>query len=129
VYLYKDGFPIGKARLIPLAQPQPETQPDDYPFCLIEKSSLFQSGQLSLRSENLKGVIQKPALEMNIEDAKSLKIEEGERIELSTPEGKTMKMNVHLSPIPDRGLVIVPSSSSLIEEGWAWVKLERQKKN
>src|SRR4030042_3465744 len=44
VYLYKDGFPIGKARLIPLAQPQPETQPDDYPFCLIEKPSLFQSG-------------------------------------------------------------------------------------
>jgi predicted molibdopterin-dependent oxidoreductase YjgC len=128
-YLYEGGFPMGKAKLIPLAQPQPEPQPDEYPFCLIEKSSLFQSGEVSLRSENLKRVMEKPSLKMNIEDAQSLNIQEGELLELSTPGGKTLRMAVSLSSTPARGVIIVPSSSPLIEEGQAWVKLERQKKN
>jgi predicted molibdopterin-dependent oxidoreductase YjgC len=129
-YLYKDGFPIGKARLIPLAQPQPEPQPDDYPFCLIEKSSLFQSGELSLRSENLKGVMEKTSLKMNIEDAQSLKIDEGEMVELSSPVGKTWKMKVHLSSVPDRGVITAPYSSSLIEEGnVGFVQIRRLKEN
>jgi predicted molibdopterin-dependent oxidoreductase YjgC len=128
-YLYKDGFPIGKARLIPLAQPQPEPQPDDYPFCLIEKPSLFQSGQLSLRSENLKRVLEKPSLEMNIEDAQSLKIEERDMLELSTSKARTVRMGGNLSSMPARGVITSPSPCSLVEEGWAWVKLERQKKN
>jgi len=128
-YLYKDGFPIGKARLIPPAQPQPEPQPDDYPFCLIEKSSLFQSGELSLRSENLKGVMEKTSLKMNIEDAQSLKIQEGEMLELSTPRGKTLRMVVSLSSIPAPGTIIAPCPCSLVEEGVAWVKLDRLKKN
>ena len=128
-YLYKDGFPIGKARLIPPAQPQPEPQPDDYPFCLIEKSSLFQSGELSLRSENLKGVMEKTSLKMNIEDAQSLKIQEGEMLELSTPRGKTLRMVVSLSSIPAPGTIIAPCPCSLVEEGVAWVKLGRLKKN
>jgi len=127
-YLYKDGFPIGKAKLIPLAQPRPQSQPDDYPFCLIEKPSLFQSGELSLRSENLKRVMEKPSLEMNIEDAHSLKIDEGEMVELSSPVGKTWKMKVHLSSMPNRGVITVPYSSSLIEEGRVvFVQIKRLK--
>ncbi len=129
-YLYEDGFPMGKAKLIPLAQPQPKPQPDDYPFCLIEKSSLFQSGEVSLRSENLKRVLEKPSLEMNIEDAQSLKIDEGEMVELSSPVGKTWKMKVHLSSMPDRGVITVPYSSSLIEEGRVgFVQIKRLTKN
>ncbi|MDP3016273.1 MAG: molybdopterin-dependent oxidoreductase, partial [Deltaproteobacteria bacterium] len=129
-YLYEDGFPMGKAKLIPLAQPQPKPQPDDYPFCLIEKSSLFQSGEVSLRSENLKRVLEKPSLEMNIEDAQSLKIDEGEMVELSSPVGKTWKMKVHLSSMPDRGVITVPYSSSLIEEGKVgFVQIKRLTKN
>ena len=127
-YLYKDGFPMGKAKLIPLAQPQPQPQPDDYPFCLIERSSLFQSGELSLRSENLKRVLEKPSLEMNVEDAQSLKIGEGEMVEISSPVGKTWKMKVHLSYMPDRGIITVPSSSPLIEEGrTGFVQIKRLK--
>jgi predicted molibdopterin-dependent oxidoreductase YjgC len=129
-YLYEDGFPIGKARLIPLAHPQSEPQSDEYPFNLTQKSSLFQSGELSLRSENLKRVTQKPALSMNREDAQSLKIEDGEIIELSTPEGKRLKMKVNLSSLPGRGVIITPSSSPLIEEGRAgFVQIKRLKEN
>ncbi len=129
-YLYKDDFPMGKAKLIPLAQPQPQPQPDDYPFCLIEKSSLFQSGEVSLRSENLKRVMEKTSLEMNTEDAQSLKIQEGEMLEISSSVGKTWKMKVHLSSIPDRGVITVPYSSSLIEEGRVgFVQIKRLKEN
>jgi predicted molibdopterin-dependent oxidoreductase YjgC len=128
-YLYEDGFPMGKAKLIPLAQPQPQPQPDDYPFCLIEKSSLFQSGEVSLRSENLKRVMEKTSLEINIEDAQSLKIQEGEMLELSTPGGKTLRMVVSLSSMPAPGAIIAPCPCSLVEEGMAWVKLDRLKKN
>ncbi|MDI6764851.1 MAG: molybdopterin dinucleotide binding domain-containing protein, partial [Thermodesulfobacteriota bacterium] len=129
-YLYEGGFPMGKAKLIPLAQPQPEPQPDEYPFCLIEKSSLFQSGEVSLRSENLKRVMEKPSLKMNIEDAQSLKIQEGEMLEISSSVGKTWKMKVHLSSMPDRGVITVPSSSALIEEGRVgFVQIKRLKEN
>jgi len=128
-YLYEDGFPMGKAKLIPLAQPQPKPQPDHYPFCLIEKSSLFQSGELSLRSENLKGVMEKTSLKMNIEDAQSMKIEERDMLELSTPEARTVRMEVNLSSMLARGVITSPSPCSLVEEEWAWVKLERKKKN
>ena len=120
---------MGKAKLIPLAQPQPKPQPDHYPFCLIEKSSLFQSGELSLRSENLKGVMEKTSLKMNIEDAQSMKIEERDMLELSTPEARTVRMEVNLSSMLARGVITSPSPCSLVEEGWAWVKLERKKKN
>ena len=128
-HLYEDGFPMGKAKLIPLAQPQPKPQPDHYPFCLIEKSSLFQSGELSLRSENLKRVMEKTSLKMNIEDAQSLKIQEGEMLELSTPGGKTLRMVVSLSSMPAQGAIIASCPCSLVEEGMAWVKLDRLKKN
>jgi predicted molibdopterin-dependent oxidoreductase YjgC len=129
-YLYGDGFPAGKAKLIPLAQAQPRPQPDQYPFYLIQRSSLFQSGELSLRSENLKKVLEKPSLEMNVEDAQSLKIGEGEMVELSSPVGKTWKMKVHLSYMPDRGIITVPSSSPLIEEGRAgFVQIKRLKED
>jgi len=118
-YLYGDGFPMGKAKFIPLAQPQPKPQPDDYPFCLIEKSSLFQSGELSLKSENLKRVMEKPFLEMNIEDAQSLNLQEGEMVEIASPVGKTVKMKIRLSSAPARGVLMAQSSSPLVEEGMA----------
>lgn len=117
-YLYGDGFPMGKAKFIPLAQPQPKPQPDDYPFCLIEKASLFQSGELSLKSENLKRVMEKPFLEMNIEDAQSLNLQEGEMVEIASPVGKTVKMKIRLSSAPARG-VLMAQSPSLVEEGMA----------
>jgi predicted molibdopterin-dependent oxidoreductase YjgC len=130
MYLYGDGFPVGKAKLIPLAQPRPESQPDQYPFYLIQRASLFQSGQLSLRSENLKRVMEKPFLEMNVEDAQSLKIGEGEMAEISTPAGKTFRMKVHLSSMPGRGVVAVSSASPQIEAGRSgFVQIKRLKEN
>jgi NADH-quinone oxidoreductase subunit G len=132
-FLYGNGFPMGKAKLISLetkkSQPEPQPQPDDYPFCLIETSSLFQSGGLSRRSENLKKVMEKPSLEMNIEDAQSLKIEDGEVVQISTQEGRSLKINVEVSSRPARYVVAMSPPCSLIEEGAYWVRVERLKKS
>jgi predicted molibdopterin-dependent oxidoreductase YjgC len=127
-YLYGERFPMGKAKFIPLAQPQPELQPEGYPFSLIQAPSLFYSGGLSLRSENLKKVMEKPCLEMNIEDAQSLKVENGETVQVSTQKGKSFKLKVKVSSRPARYIAAIPSSSSLIEERACWAKVEKVKK-
>ncbi len=127
-YLYRDGFPSGKATFAILVQSPPKRRPDGFPFYLVEKPSLFRSGELSLRSEHLRKVMEKPSLEINTEDAHSLNLEEGELVELLSPSGKSVRMKVHLSSAPARGVVTVHSPCPLIEEEWAWVKVERQKK-
>lgn len=127
-YLYKDGFPAGKAGFVSFASSPLKPQPDGYPFYLIEKPSLFRSGDLSLRSEHLKRVMEKPSLEVNIEDAQSLNLQEGELVEIASPVGKKVKFKIRLSSAPVRGVLIVPFPCSLVEDGWTRVKLERQKK-
>jgi predicted molibdopterin-dependent oxidoreductase YjgC len=127
-YLYGDGFPKGKAKFIPIAQPHPESQPGGYLFCLVQSPSLFYSGKLSLRSENLKKVMEKPCLGMNIEDAQSLKIENGETVQISTQEGNPFKIKVEISSRLARSIVTIPSSSSLIEKRVCWAKVEKLKK-
>lgn len=129
-YLYEEGFPSGKARLIPLAQPGAEAQPDAHPFHLIQTSSLFQSGELSLRSEHLKRVREKPVLKMNREDARSLKIEDGEVVRITTREGRSAQMKVEVSSQPARS-VITTSSPSLFIEGQrtCFAKVETLKKS
>ncbi|MDI7259161.1 MAG: molybdopterin-dependent oxidoreductase [Thermodesulfobacteriota bacterium] len=125
-YLYEKGFPIGKAKLIPLPQPKPPPQPESYPFCLLQRPSLFQSGQLSLRSDHLKTVSEKSYLEVNPEDARSLDMEEGETVQVSTPVGHSLKIKLNVSPRPTPGVITIPCPCSLIDEkGWASVKVEK----
>lgn len=130
-YLYSDGFPMGKAKLVPqkVKTPQPKPQPDVYPFHLIQRPSLFQSGQLSLKSDALKKVSEKPYLELNLEDAQRLNIEDGESVQVATEKGKILRENVKLSPRLASGVITAPSPCPIIEEGGkALVKIERMKR-
>jgi len=114
-YLYGDGFPIGKAKLIPLEMKKPQPLPEDYPCYLIQRPSLFGWGGLSLRSENLRVVLEKPDLEMNAEDALSLEVKDGETIQVSIPEGKSLRMKVSVSSRPARGVITTSYPSHLIK--------------
>ena len=76
--LYADGFPDGKAKLIPFEEPLSPPVPEGYPFQLIQRRSLFQSGLLSSKSDSLNMVTEKPHPEINPDDAHSLKIENEE---------------------------------------------------
>ncbi len=128
-YLYQDGFPLGKARFVSLAQPEPQPQSKDFPFSLVQFPLPFQSGNLSLKSENLKKVAKKPTLRMNLEDAQSLKIEEGETVRISTPKGETFEMQVTLSSLPARGVLIAFSAQMMENQRHGFVRIKRLKEN
>jgi predicted molibdopterin-dependent oxidoreductase YjgC len=129
--LYEKGFPMGRAKLIPLetkkSQPQPQPQP--YPFYLIQRPSLFQSGLLSSKSDALKSVSEKPYLEMNPEDGHLLKIEDGEVVRVSTHQGQSLQIKAKYSSKPISGVIIAPYPCILIDEGGiSSVKVERLRK-
>ena len=128
-YLYENGFPLGKAKLIPLEETNPQPQPEEYPFHLIQSFSLFQSGLLSSKSDALKSVSEKPHLEMNPEDGRLLKIEDGEVVQASTQDGRSLQIKVKYSSKPISGVIIAPYPCILIDEGGiSSVKVERLRK-
>jgi predicted molibdopterin-dependent oxidoreductase YjgC len=128
-FLYVDGFPMGKAKLIPINGRTVHQNSEEFPFSLIQKPSLFQSGSLSSKSDALKHVSEKPFLEMNPEDGQLLKIEEGEVVQVSTPKGRSLQMKVKFSSRPFPGVITAPSPYSVFEEeSVASIKVESLKK-
>jgi predicted molibdopterin-dependent oxidoreductase YjgC len=127
-YLYADGFPMGKAKLIPIPGETAHQSPEGYPFHLIQRPSLFQSGLLSSKSDALKTVSGRPYLEMNPEDARRLKIEGGEAAQVSTPQGRSLQIEVKHSSNLVSGIVTSPYPCPLVEEkGTVPVKVNRLK--
>ena len=131
-YLYSDGFPTGKGKLVSVGDRAAHAHiagVEGYPLQLIQKASLFQSGLLSLKSDALKTVSEKPRLEINPEDGKRFSIEGGEIIQLSAPGGRSVRMEVKCNPNLVQGVVTVPFPCALIDEkGMAWVRVEKVKK-
>ena len=116
-YLYAKGFPMGKAKLIFIDGGAPHQNPEGYPFHLIQRPSLFQSGLLSSKSDALKNVSEKPYLEMNPEDGHRLKVEDGETVQISTLEGRSIQIKVKYSSRLLPGVATCPYPSSLMDEG------------
>ena len=128
-HLYADGFPGGKAKLIPVEKPLLTPIPEGYPFQLLQRPSLFQSGLLSSKSDALKMVSEKPYLEINPKDAQSLKIENEEVIQISTYKGRSLRMKVKFSSKLPQGAMTVPYPCPIIDEiGMTSVKVESLKK-
>jgi predicted molibdopterin-dependent oxidoreductase YjgC len=124
-YLYAQGFPIGRAKLIPVNEKAAHQNPEGFPFHLIQRPSLFQSGSLSLKSDALKSVSEKPYLEMNPEDGHHLEIKNGEVVKVSTPDGKFMQMKVKYSSRLVLGVMTAPYPSPLIDDkGITSIKVE-----
>jgi predicted molibdopterin-dependent oxidoreductase YjgC len=116
-FLYANGFPNGKAKLIPVEGKRTLSNLEGYPFQLVQRPSLFQSGQLSSRSDSLKKVSEKPHLEMNPDDAQRLKIEDGEFVQVTSQKGQSLKMNVKYSSRPALGVITAPTPCPIMEEG------------
>jgi anaerobic selenocysteine-containing dehydrogenase len=114
--------PVGK----PLAAPIPE----GYPFQLVQRPSLFQSGLLSSKSDALNSVSERPFLEINLEDARALKIEEEEVIQISTHGGRSLRMKAKLSSKPAPGVIMASYPCPLVDDrGIGSVKVEKLKTN
>jgi predicted molibdopterin-dependent oxidoreductase YjgC len=128
-YLYGEGFPMGKAKLTPAVGVTTHQNPEGYPFTLIQRPSLFQSGILSSKSEALKTVSEKPYLEMNTEDGHHLKIDDGEVVQVSTPEGQSFRMKVKYSSNLASGVITTPHPTPIVQErGISPIKIESLRK-
>jgi predicted molibdopterin-dependent oxidoreductase YjgC len=126
--LYSEGFPMGKAKLTPVDGGTIQQNPEGYPFHLIQRPSLFRSGLLSLKSDALRSISEKPYLEMNPEDGRPLKIEDEEVIQVSTHDGRSLQMKVKYSSRPVSGVITAPYPCPLVEErGIGSVKVEKLK--
>jgi predicted molibdopterin-dependent oxidoreductase YjgC len=126
-YLYSTGFPIGKAKLVSVEEKRSQPQPEGFPFQMIQRPSLFQSGRLSSKSEALNKVSEKSYLEMHPDDAQALHIQEGEFLQITTRNQKTMGMKVQLTSRLALGVITAPSPCPIILEGMESVKVERIK--
>lgn len=127
-YLYSNGFPNGKAKLVPLEEKRPQPQPEGHPFQMIQRPSLFQSGLLSSKSDALNKVSEKPYLEMHPDDAQALHIAEGEFLQITARNGKTVGMKVQLTSRLAPGVITAPYPCPIIEEGGiAFVKVNTLK--
>ncbi len=126
-HLYSNGFPTGKAKLVPLEAKKLPPQPEAYPLQMIQRSSLFQSGLLSSKSEALQKVSEKPYLEMNSGDAEARQIEEGEFLQITTQKRKSMGMKARVTSKPAPGVITAPYPCPMSEERVESVKVERLK--
>lgn len=130
-YLYSDGFLNGRGRAKLIFSEESTLRPkptEAHPLFLIQRPSLFQSGLLSRRSENLEMVLGEPCVEINPEDADRLSLLDGEEVRISTPTGSSAKMKVKLSKRPVQGVIAALWPCNLIEEGGvATVRVEKTK--
>ena len=128
-YLYGEGFPIGKAKLIPVDGVTTHQNPEGYSFHLIQRPSLFQSGLLGSKSDALKTVLEKPYLEINAEDGHRLKIDDGEIAQVSTPDGRSLQMKVKYSSKLVSGVITAPYPCPILQEkGISPIKIESLRK-
>jgi len=125
-YLYSEGFVGRKGKLIPVEGKRVDPILEGYPFQLIQRPSLFRSGLLSLKSDTLKKVSEEPHLEMNPEDARRLQIEEGEVVNVSTEEDRSLTMKVEYSSGSVLGVITAPYPCPIIgERRISFVKVDK----
>ena len=92
-YLYKDGFPNGKAKFFPAEYRQPSEIPDrKFPIILSTGSGIYhmRTGTMLEKVPGIKEISSEPLLHVNPEDAKSLQIRDGEVIEIASRRGKLL---------------------------------------
>ena len=109
-FLFKNGFPRGKARLTLVDYAPPPEQPDrDYPFTLTTGRMLFQyhGGSMTRRVAPIEQVAGQPYVEIGREDAKELGIAAGDLVRVSSRRG-AITLRADLSTRPGRGVVFIP---------------------
>ncbi len=102
--LYQSGFPGGKARLTPAESEKAEAGDS---FVLLTGPTMFHSGSLSTLSPGLARLQGENLVLIHPTDARSLGIEEGQKVTLQSGNGK-LTLKVSLSPKAAPGVLFVP---------------------
>ena len=109
-YLFKGGFPRGKAVFTPVHfSPSKELTDKEYPFILTTGRQLFQyhTGSMTRKVPELNIVAPEAYIEINPTDAKSLKIADGDITKVSSRRG-SINVKALVSERPAPGVVFIP---------------------
>ncbi len=109
-YLFKGGFPRGKASFTVVGyEPSKELPDKDYPFVLTTGRQLFQyhTGSMTRKVKELNAVAPEAYVEINPADADSMKIEDGDVVSVSSRRG-SVSIKARVSERPPRGMVFIP---------------------
>lgn len=109
-YLFKGGFPRGKAIFTEVPyNPSKELPDDEYPFLLSTGRQLFQyhTGTMTRKVKELSGVAPGPYIEVNPQDAKKMKMKTGDLLKVSSRRG-VITVKALVSEKPLRGMVFMP---------------------
>jgi formate dehydrogenase alpha subunit len=106
--LYEDGFPMGKAKLLPVEyNPIGNGKENEFPMLLVTVQSLFHSGSFSLRAPGLNEICPEGFAELNEQDALRLKISSGDTITIKSPKGE-IKVKSKVTGRAPPGRVLIP---------------------
>ena len=109
-YLFKDGFPVGRASFVAVPGLVSQEVPDEeYPFILTTGRILFQyhTGTMSRRSRVLEAAAPEPFIEVNEIDAERLGIEEAEVLTVVSRRGE-INLKARIGNIVAPGVVFIP---------------------
>jgi formate dehydrogenase major subunit/formate dehydrogenase alpha subunit len=109
-YLFKGGFPRGKAAFTAVHYSRSKELPDkSYPFILTTGRQLFQyhTGSMTRKVKELNKVAPEAYVEINPEDASRLGIKDGDMLKVSSRRG-SIDLKALISERPGKGLVFIP---------------------
>jgi formate dehydrogenase alpha subunit len=109
-YLFKGGFPRGKAAFTPVTyNPSKELPDKEYPFILSTGRQLFQyhTGSMTRRVKELDMVAPDAYVEINPSDAARLAVDTGDTLRVSSRRG-SITIKALISDRPSEGLVFIP---------------------
>ena len=109
-YLFKGGFPRGKATFTPVKyQPSKELPDEEYPFILTTGRQLFQyhTGTMTRKVKELNIVAPGAYVEINPADAERLRISNGDMVRVTSRRGG-IDLSALVSERPSEGLVFIP---------------------
>ncbi len=109
-FLFKNGFPRGKARFTNVTYRPSVEQPDgEFPFVLTTGRMLFQyhTGSMTRRVKAIEAVAGTPYIEINKEDARELGVENGNQVKVTSRRG-SITLAAQVTTKPDRGVVFIP---------------------
>jgi formate dehydrogenase alpha subunit len=109
-YLFKGGFPRGKAAFTSVSYRPPKELPDEnYPFLLSTGRQLFQyhTGSMTRRIGAINAISPSAYIEVHPDDARGLDVRDGEMVKVSSRRG-SIDIRVFISSRPSKGLVFVP---------------------
>jgi len=109
-FLFKNGFPRGKARFTVVHYKPSAEQPDqEYPFVLTTGRMLFQyhTGSMTRRVKGIEAVAGKPYVEMHDDDARRLGVANGDVVRVRSRRGSIL-IPVQVTRRVEAGVVFIP---------------------